>query len=133
MKPGTRAIIERLSKPKAAPVSQEQWSDLVDDVLAMGRDDFLKSLLAPAPAKVAQKARPKPDEFLQQVERYRKKSGLSGHDFVHELHARLGSKFAKEPPQTALSSTSKYLAFARRTVSDTDIEAVCAAVTDAFA
>ena len=132
MKPGTLAIIERLSKSKAAPVTREQWSDLVDDVLATGRDDFLKLLFAPKPAKEAKGARPKPDAFLKQVERYRKKSGLSGRDFVLELHTRLAPKLQKAPPETTLSSAAKYLAFARRSVMDTEVEAACAAVTDAF-
>jgi hypothetical protein len=133
MKLGTRTIIERVSKSKAAPITREQWSEFVDDVLAMGRDEFLKMLFAPKASKAAKKARPEPDALLQQAERYRKKSGLSSRDFVSELHTRLAPKLQQALPKTTLSSASKYLAFARRSISDADIEAACAAVTDAFA
>jgi hypothetical protein len=69
MKPGTRVILVRLDKSKAARITRERWADLADDVLAMGRDNSLHALFAPQPAKGAKTARSKPDTFINQVER----------------------------------------------------------------
>lgn len=133
MRPGTRLILARLNKSKAEPTKPEQWVDLVDDVLSMGRDEFLRVISTTKHDKPkAKTTRAKPDALGQQVERYRKKSGLNSRDFLRELHSRLATQLPKPPP-SALTSVPKFLAFARQSIADADLEAACASVTDAFA
>ena len=134
MRPGTEVIIGQLKRQKALKLNKEQWADLIDDVMELGKDAFIASIMPPAEeARPAPRSKKPVDPLTEKFERYRKKTGLKAVDFIKILHSRLGANLPSPPVKGALSSAPKYLAHLKQCLSETEIEAGLADVTNEYA
>ena len=131
MKAGTAAIIGHLKRSKSTRFTRAQWGELLEDLSLLGREAFLdlavatdtkpRSAATPKSTKVA-------DPLLDQMNRYRKKSGLSAADFVAALHGKLAVRIPAPASKAVFNSAPKYLAHARLSLDAADIERGFAAV-----
>ena len=127
MRPGTKAILEHLKRSRAARFTRQQWADLVDDVVTLGKERFLRIAVeqqeeAP-PAQKVKKPVGASDPLLMQMDRYRKKSGLNARAFIAALHAKLEGRLHGRPPKAIMTSGPKYLFYIRQSLSAEEIEA----------
>jgi hypothetical protein len=137
MRPGTESIVGHLKRARTAKFTRQQWADLVDDVTALGREEFLRVVMGGGtqsrPSRGTKTQAKVDDPLLDLMARYQKKSGLKMVDFIAALHRKLGDRLERQPTKEIAKSSPKYLSFARQTLRSEEIEAGLAAVLDEYA
>ena len=126
MRPGTAAILGHLKRTRSVRFTRQQWADLVDDIAKLGKEKFLRIAVdgeaGARPVPKTTKQAEAPDTLLEEMSRYRKKSGLNTKAFIAALHIKLEGRLHRKPLKVTMTSGPKYLSYLRQSLSADEIE-----------